>query len=302
MRQSIGAIRGRVTNLEQEITITRAEWKKRQVRLIRLIQSLKNTQTVESRKKEIIAQYGTEPTICYYYYLWNAVDYVGEKRVRASFQSIQGSGNEIIVGDYGSTDGTKRIAKEYGFKVVDVEKTNGILMHESKIGNKVVYSTQCNFVVDMNIHTTYPENIDNFFKKWLKNNDISKDILVARGLFENANGVLERKEHPASCFIYRPFLLKARGYDERTYYGFGTSHYAISLLLDVYDLNFADNFLNDMIHYNHVGIKIPRLKNTFKLGNLVQGHRRATSFVDDIIFELHLNFDEGVKKVVNSYW
>ncbi|GAF70200.1 unnamed protein product, partial [marine sediment metagenome] len=90
-------------------------------RAIRMLS--RETAEATKRKREIVEKYGIEPTICYYYYLWNAVDYVGEKTVRESFESMRGQGDEIIVGDYSSTDGTPEIAKEYGFKVINVETT-----------------------------------------------------------------------------------------------------------------------------------------------------------------------------------
>jgi len=257
-------------------------------------------QKIEERKAKIVEKYGTEPTICYHYYLWNAVDYVGEKVVRESFESIKGQGDEIIVGDYSSTDNTPQIAEEYGFKVVNVEKTEGILFHESKIVNKVVFESKSNFIVDLNIHTTYPKNMDKFFRNWLQNNDITKKQLAARGLLYTRNNKIERR-YSASMLVYKPFLLEARGYDENTYYSFGTTPYALSLILNFYKLVW-DNQPLDMVHKFHGNLKFPSLKNVFKVGEMGRAHKLSTEHGESLIDKLIDNFDEGIKQVKNSYW
>lgn len=258
-----------------------------------------NEARITERKKKIVEKYGTEPTITYFYYLWNAVDYVGEKSVRDSFESIKGQGN-VIVGNYSSTDNTKKIAEEYGFKVVDIEKSEGILLHESKIVNKVIFESKSNFLVDLNVHTIYPNNTNEFFTNWLKDGDVTKHQLVARGLMHKSDGTLERI-YSASCLFYKPYLIEARGFDERTYYGLGTTPYVISLLLDVYKLIWDDRPL-DMVHSFHKNVKWPYIKEKFKITNSSDDHVLSTQFGESLIDELVYNFGEGVKQVKNSYW
>lgn len=255
---------------------------------------------MEEIKKNIIDRYGTEPTICYYYYLWNAVDYVGEKQVRKSFESISSQGNEIILGNYNCNDGTDEIAEEYGFKVLNVKETKDIMLHESKIVNAIVKDTEYNFLCDLSIHVIYPKNMDVVFKEWLKTTDLTKKVLATRGLFCNHNNIIKRK-YCASCYIYKPYLIEARGYDERTTYGFGTTHYALCLLERVYGL-ILDNVELDMLHNYHTSEKLKRLKWVFKIPNVNKTHFEAMNFVDNLIAPLTWNFYEGVKNVKNSYW
>jgi len=259
---------------------------------------IREKQTIERRKKSIVEKYGIEPTISYYYYLCNAVDYVGEKNLRESFKSVQGL--NVIVADYSSTDKTKEIAEEYGFKVINVEKTKNIIFHESKLVNAIIHESKSNFLVDLNIHTTYPKNMDKFFRSWIQNNDITQKQLAARGLLTNKNGNTIRR-YSASCLFYKPFLIEARGFDERTFYGCGTTPYALSLLLSIYKLVWDDQPL-DMIHKFHRNIKFSNLRKMFKIKSLKQSHRFSTEFGETLTDKLIHDFDKGVKKVKNSYW
>ena len=260
----------------------------------------KRIKEINSIKRKIVDEYGKEPTICFYYYLWNAVEYVGEKRVRDSFKSIQGQGDEVIVADYDSTDDTKKIALEYGFRVLDVEKTEGIMFHETKIGNKVMWSNQCNFLVDLNINTTYPNTMGAFYKNWIKDNDITQKMLVGRGIFHKKNGVLDRN-NSASCLFYRPFLIKFRGWDERFYYGYGATHYAYCLLVDVLELN-LDNRPLEMHHAYHTQFKKVRWRNIFKIADPMREHMRMIKAVEDCQLGFYNNLDNAIKNVRNSYW
>lgn len=263
----------------------------------------KYNKEIEDIKNNIVKKYGTEPTICYFYYLWNAVDYIGEEQVRKSFESIKGQGNEIIVGDYSSSDGTPKIAKEYGFKVINVEKTKGILFHESKVENGIIFNSKSNFIVDLDVHSQFPPNMDNICKDLLEKNDERKTIVILRGLMKNRDGMLNREFSSASYSLaYRPYYYEARGIDERTYYMFGTSHYVISLLLDVYNLKFYDFTLDNIVHNYHIPRKREMFRNVFKVNNINQKHHESINFGRSLTNPLKKNFLEGIKQVHNSYW
>ena len=212
-------------------------------------------------KEKIVHYYGTKPTICFFHYLHNAVNYIGEKNLRKCFESLVGQGDEVIIGNYASTDNTREIAEEYGFKVVDVEKVEGITLAQSKIKNKIIKETKCNFMVECDIHIEYPNNITYIITEWIRNNDITKKMLVLRGLWINKDGVLQREYSfgPAVVF-YTPYLIEARGYDERCYMCYGGTHYGVSLMLDVYKLKFDDQHLDTMIHKYHIPEKTKTLK------------------------------------------
>ena len=95
--------------------------------------------------------------------------------------------------------------------------------------------------------------------------------------------------------------MKARGMDERTWYGFGSTHYIISLLMDVFRLNW-DNQEVDMIHRYHNEEKLPMLKNTFGVKDLHYMHILSLQNGEKLIEPILENFEEGVKQVKNSYW
>jgi glycosyltransferase involved in cell wall biosynthesis len=214
--------------------------------------------------------------------LWNAIEYAGEDWVRESFESIKGQGDEIIVGDYSSDDGTPELAKEYGFKVFNVEKTEGIMFHNTKIINKVISKSKSNFLFDLDIHTTYPKNIDEIVRSWIKCNDITKKQLIITGLF---NGKINHNICD-SMLLYKPFLLKARGFDERTSYRHGDSHYIIKLLKDVANLEFEIVFVEGMIHKDH----------------REACERRSPKEAVGKSIHFGRSLYKGVKQVKNSYW
>jgi len=260
---------------------------------------------IEDRKKNIVEKYGLEPTITFFYYVWNAIDYIGRKNVKESFDSIRGQGDEVIVGDYSSDDGTKELAEECGLKVITVEKTPGITFHLSKVDNKVIHNSKSNFVVDIDIHTVFPKNFADIIKWNIESKDITKKQLVLRGLYCDWNG-RRRVEfgHCSSAIMYKPYLLEARGLDERTWYGYGSTYYILGIIEDIYKLEWDNIYVDTMIHRFHMMEKIPRWANTFDI--TVQNTDEKDMFsrfqAINLLKPLKENFEYGVKTVVNSYW
>jgi len=254
---------------------------------------------MENRKRKLVEKYGTEPTITYYYFLLNVVDYAGEERVRQSFESIAGQG-DVIVGDYSSTDRTKEIAEEYGFKVVTVKKTPGIKFHDSKIVNKAIFEAKTNFMADLNIHMEYPKYMGDFCRKWIQQNDITKKQLwmIARLLRQNGT---PKKVYGGPILIYRPYLILTRGNDERTRYGFGEAQYIAFLLNNVLQLStdIQDLGIN---HKFHGHIKWAKMREYHPLLSNRERHQKGEQLAKQLTNNLQRNFDEAVKEVVNSYW
>lgn len=215
--------------------------------------NLKYSRIVERIKQRAINQYGTEPTITYYYYSCNPVNYAGEENIRASLESICDQG-DVVIGDYGSTDNIREIAKEYCARILDVEKTpNTNFFHESKIANKIWFESTSNFMVYLNFNIVYPKNFSSFCKRWLKTHDIKRVILKLIGGIYDKEGILHKRAGMCvSSIIYRPYLIVARGYDERTSYHKGTTEYAVYLLNEFFKLRW-DVHRIDMRHryYTH---------------------------------------------------
>ena len=258
---------------------------------------------MNKRKRRIVKKYGTEPTVCYYHYLYNAVEYVGEENLRKSFESIKGQGDEVIVGDYSSTDDTVKIAKEYGFKIVSIPKTPGIGFYTSKLVNKITQETDCTFMIDLDVHMTYPKNMNDIVVKWIKENDITKKILALRGWWLDRNGKLKKEWGFATIVMsYKPYLLEARGYDERSYFGWGCGHYYLNLMEQIYNLSYDNVILDDMIHKYHIPEKTRASKEVIGLGNMSELYIPNILFARTLTNELKKDFDKGVKNVKNSYW
>ena len=259
--------------------------------------------SIEERKDKIIKEYGLEPTICYFYYLLNAVEYAGEVDLRKSFESIQGQGNEVIIGDYGSTDDTVKIAKEYGFKVVEIEKTPGIAFHMSKLVNKIVKESKSNFLADLDVHIEYPKSMTKIIKEWILRNDIRKHILGLRGRWINECGKYQTEYGFSSVLVtYRPYLLEARGYDERTYMGNGCTHYFLYLMTKVFNLSYYDVSVPEMIHKYHMDKKVKAMRDVLNIHNIWSAHLPSVQCGEVLADKLRIDFDKGVKNVQNSYW
>jgi len=254
-------------------------------------------------KRDIVSTYGKKPTICYYYYLWNVIDYAGEERVRKSFDSIRGQGNEVIIGIYNSTDSTKELAEEYGFKVVEVEKGAEYIIDkdlvcmfpESKIRNKVIATSQSNFLVALNINIEYPKGLNRFIANWIRKNNIVRKALRLRSKFESG------QFYGFSTVIYRPYLIEARGYDERTSYGFGSQKYGAMLLKEVYKMRIHAFDLN-LIHKYNDHFKLRILNEIFKDIEHKRRREKSVELVQSIKETLQEDFYKGVNGIHNSYW
>jgi len=259
-----------------------------------------NEMDIRRIKKKLIKKHGIEPTICYYYYLYNVVDYCGEKRVRESFESIKGQGNEVICGCYLPTDKTEEIAKEYGFKVVKIEKDDRNNFPESRIRNKVIISTKCNFLVPVNINVVYNKDLTKVIKEWITYDNVRRTTMKIRYTFEDVDGSIGRRNYGFSHVFYRPYLLRARGYDERTSYAAGSQKYGVRLLKDVFGLR-TRVYNSNMCHRYHNDVKLPMLRKLFPNSTVSRLKARRGRVVSFLINDLLDDFN-NVKKVKNSYW
>jgi len=254
----------------------------------------------EKLKDDLIEEYGLDQTITYYYYLWNAINYVGKKWVKESFESVYGLGDEtVIVADYSSDDGTKELAESFGFKVLTVPRKKGIVFHESRLENVAIHNATSNFLVDLSIHYNYPKHMDEFCRKWLKNNInfIKEKILILRGKHYNPKGELIHIGG-GSWLTYRPYWLAVRGFDERTAYPW-VGPYGTRILLKLWNLKIEEHDIG-LRHKYHYGIKPPHRRKYFKGKGI--GYHLQRGEVKPIVDELIENFEEILPKVHNSYW
>jgi hypothetical protein len=252
--------------------------------------------SIEKIKLETAKKYGHKPTINYYYYSLNIVAYVGEEQVRKSFDSVKKYGKNVIVCDYSSIDNIKEIVEEYGFTFLTVEKTPEIFFHETKLGNKVIKEAKNNWLCYMNFWITYPDNLEDIILNWIKNNNGRKYCLKMTGYGTSPNGKIGKTHgitHSQAHVIYRPFLLEARGFDERTSYHAGARNYAIGLLTRVYRLKIVELFVEFVhaLHQNTNWSKVPLKQQKYGL-----------KMAEERIQKLSRNFSQEVKNVKNSYW
>lgn len=238
-------------------------------------------------KNQLIEKYGLEQTISYYYYLWNAISYVGRKWVKDSFESVKHL--DVIIGDYNSNDGTKELAEEYGFKVITVPKTKGKVFHESKIENAIIHNIKANFLVDLSVHYNYPKNMDDFCRNYLSKNinNIKNKILILRGKYNDGlrNG---------SWMSYKPYWLEVRGFDERCSYPF-VGQYGTNILLNFWKLKYEEHYIG-MVHKPHFKIRANWRKQYIKPihEERILSHTLVNNLIND--------FNGNINKVQNSYW
>lgn len=255
---------------------------------------------VEERKKRLVKKHGTKPTITYYYYLWNVVNYCGEKRVRQSFESIRNQGNEVIIGNYLQKDNTNKIAREYGFRIINVEKDSRSMFPESKIRNKIILNSKGNFLIPLNINVEYPKNLTELIVNWIKKNNIQRRCLRLRYKFQSKDGKV-RKFYGFSSVFYKPFLMAVRGYDERTSYASGSQKYGVTIMKDIFKLNAVAWDLG-LVHKYHNHMKNPVMHLIFPNVSYATLKRNVSQVVWSLMKNFERSFPNGTKKVNNSYW
>lgn len=257
---------------------------------------------MRSEKNSLVRKHGKKPTITYYYYLWNAVDYAGEEIVRSSFKSLSKQDAEVIVASYNTRDNTKALAKKYKLRFIEVHKGKETFpFPESKIRNAVIANATNNFLVPVNINVDYHQHITSSIKKWIRENDIKRHILKIRYKMQGSDGRTRLKNYGFSCVFYKPYLLYARGYDERTVYAGGSQKYGTKLMMNVFNLK-PKGVDWGLVHKYHNDRKLPKMREMFGDGDVRYLRKRRTKLVNTILS----NFDKGIrvgrKKVHNSYW
>ena len=273
--------------------------------------------------------------------MYNIIKQNGEKWVRESFDSIKGQSDDIMVVDYSSDDNIEEIVKEYGFRFFRIDKTNGLPYHDAKIWNKAIYESKYDIFTMLNPDSIWDKNLTNYILKWYKKHDYKKYFLTVRLLQMKDENVIDK--HGLLWVYYKPFLLKVRGMDERTYIGEGpdrgTHRYSIRIMLEIFNLK-KSHISSNSTHRYHLSRKVkhrtcyhmytprillgfyaPKILNIIKkLFNILKEHmhifnklRQLTysnviktldsNFSTTILInKINENFDEGVKKVINSYW
>lgn len=256
---------------------------------------------IEELKRNLVNKFGTEPTITYYYYLYNVVNYAGEKVVRESFDSLKKQGNEVILGCYMPKDNTEDLAKEYGFRFIPVEEDSRNKFPESKIRNKIIVESKSNFLVPVNVNVVYYKKLTKIITRWLESNNVTRNVLNIRYKFQEPDGSVGLRNYGFSYVFYKPYLLHARGYDEKTSYAAGSQVYGVKLLKDIFNLR-TKVFNSDMFHVNHNHRKIPMYRQFFPNKTEKDLKRHARNLTNYLITELKKDYNKNRWAVSNSYW
>ena len=228
--------------------------------------------------------------VTYAYDVMNIVKLRGEKWVRDSFNSLKGQSDDIIVIDYCSTDNIKALAKEYGFRYFNIEKTPDQYYHTTKMKNKSIieakYDLYFGVTPDIIYHKDTTKTILDFYGK----HDMNKECLILQAKKDNT-------EFRSPMMVHnRNLLLKARGVDERiTFYG-NEHSYINNISLQIFKL--TPTYIYEPLNLWHR----PHKREYVGIGINDQKQVDCRMFSNDRIRLLSANFEQEVKDVVNSYW
>lgn len=235
--------------------------------------------------------------VSYAYLTYNMVKQNSEEWVCESFDSIASQSDDIIVVDYSSDDNIKELSDGYDFRFLKVDKTEGIPYHDAKLYNKAIHEAKYDLLVFLTPDAIYEKNLTNFILNWYEKNDHEKYFLLLDYKSQSKDKKIERVWGRSGVY-YRPFLLKIRGCDERTYIRGakerGAHRYIIRIMPEVYDLEEICVVKN--IHRWHK----PRELTCYPTNDIkeILGEFSTTRFIQ----AFKENFDENIKNVVNSYW
>ena len=235
--------------------------------------------------------------VSYCYFTCNMVKLNGEKWVRESFDSIKNQSDDILVVDYSSDDNIKEIADEYDFRFFTVDKVEGLPFHDAKLWNKGIYEAKYDLIVPISPDCIYDENLTEFILEWYGYYGHKKYLLTSYYIKQLPNKRLSGVSGVMAVY-YRPYLLKARGCDERTYIrggpNRGTHRYSLRIMMEVFGLKQFWVVMKSFHRYHK--FRSPGLsKVSF---DKFLGKFTTTS----MIRPMKENFNEAVKDVVNSYW
>ncbi|MEE9439558.1 MAG: sulfotransferase domain-containing protein [Saprospiraceae bacterium] len=251
---------------------------------------LKKPRTKEVKEPE------TNEGVTYVYPTINMIKQRGEQWVRDSFESLKGQSDDIIVVDYSSSDNIEEIAKEYGFRFFNIEKTPGFYFHMSKMFNKAVIESKYDYFVRVTPDCVYPKGLTKRILKFYKGRDPNKFILC----FEYTNTVpITRKRRGRSLAYYKPLLIKARGWDERTSYFMKEHVYGQQLMYKVFKLKLQNSSIK-LLHREH-----PKKTTDVKVQNEIFPPdlvKQANRVFKNFLPKLATNIDRYVVNVQNSYW
>lgn len=281
--------------------------------------------------------------ISYFFPVCDIIKQSGEEWVRESFDSIKDQSDDIIVVDYSSNDDIKKLTEEYNFRFFRINKVKGIPYYDARLWNKAILEAKYDIFVMLTPDNIMDKNLTNIILKWYEEHDYKKYFLTVSMLTYQMIYGKVFSENGLVFVYYRPFLLKVRGLDERTYIGEGqdrgTHRYSIRIMFEIFNLK-KSYILTDSIHKYHpprkvkhptryhqympriiLGFYAPKILNIIKkifnilrkyipifnkIRQLTHSKVMKTLGIDfsitKLIDEINENFNEGVKKVINSYW
>jgi len=177
--------------------------------------------------------------VSYAFIVYNIIKQSNEKWIKESFDSIKNQSDDIIVVDYSSDDNIKGVAKEYGFRFFRIDKIKGLPIHNAKMWNKAIYEAKYDILVMLTPDAIFDENLTESILKWYEEYDPEKYFLSMRFLWQLEDKKLN--SIAGGLFVYyKPFLMKVRGLDERTYMRGGsergTHRYSIRIMYEVFNL------------------------------------------------------------------
>jgi len=235
------------------------------------------------------------PQISFAFFCYDLIKQRGEDWLRESFEAMKGQSRDIMVIDYGGDDGIDKIAKEYGFRYFDTPKTKGIKYHMSKCNNLAVYKAKYNIFVRLTQDIVFPSNFAWYISSFFQQNSPQNVYLAFKFFNTKPDGSVIGRPGWIQTF-YRPYLLKARGWDERTSYFTQEDRYGRFLMSILFNCREYCPPYYFLAHRHHP-TKNPNKQTKSQVDKVLGGISAKKA-----IQNLKSNFKKSVKHVRNSYW
>lgn len=237
----------------------------------------------------------SNPKISFAYFCYNMIKQRGEKWVRDSFDVMKGQSNDIMVIDYDSEDNIKQLAKEYRFRYFNVPKEEGIPYHMAKCTNLAIHKAKHDIFVRLCPDIIYPQNFSWYISSFFSVNSPKRMFLFFKLFDLREDGKVIGRPGWEMTF-YRPYLLLARGWDERTTYYVGEDAYGRWIMEKVFRCEKYTPPYYFLAHRHHTH------KNVNKINPNQAEKVLGKILINKQISLLSANVFENRKLVKNSYW
>lgn len=206
----------------------------------------------EYRKRRKIPEL-SHPQVSFGYMCHNMIKLRGYEVVKTSFEKMRGQSDDIMVLDNFGEDSKelKKLSEEFGFRYISVKPSKYSWEFDiAKISNTIVTKAKHDIVVRLSPEILYPYNFSMYISSFFNTFDPREWFIGFRVFNKIPNGTI--KATPMEEWtIYKPYFIKARGWDERSTYFRAEDHYGYGIMDYVFNCkkHVPDHYY--LIHRDH---------------------------------------------------